>query len=136
MPRYKNTGDTIKTYNSVFWHPGEERAVPFFVPDEVGFIKVSDEPPVPPRCLASGVLRLGEGEMAGIPVPLCETFRASFVCTSGSAEIRQNYGGAEAVTVSPGVDYEIRYGRTQVERLIVTGASDSTAVVYDIEREA
>jgi hypothetical protein len=136
MPRYKNTGDAIKTYNSVLWRPGEERAVPFFVPDETGLEKRSDDPPVPPGCLASGVLSLDTGERAEIPVPLCGAFMASFVCTSGSAEIRQNYDGAEAVTVSPGVDYEIRYWRTQVERLIVTGASDSTSVVYDIEREA
>jgi hypothetical protein len=134
MPRYKNAGDTIKTYNNVFWKPGEERAVPFFVPDEMGFTKTSDDPPVPPGCLASGILSLEAGEDAEVYIPPCGAFSASFVCTSGSAEIRQNYDSAEAVTISPGVNYEIRYGRPYVERLIVTGVSGASSVVYDIER--
>jgi hypothetical protein len=133
MPRYKNNSGTTKVYNSVIWETGQERDVMFFVPAEIGLNKISDAPRVPPMCLDSGVVSIGTGASVSIDIPFCDTFKGSFVCMTGQAEIRQNYADAEAVTVAPGVSYEIMYKRALVEKLILSGVS-GCSVAYDIER--
>jgi hypothetical protein len=114
--------------------PGKEMTILFFPPrDEPWVLVISEEPRVPPVCLDADVISLAENDEVEIAIPMCHAFWASFVCVSGEVEARQNYLDAKAVSVTPDIEYEITYRRTDVEKIILIGVSDAV-VQYDIER--
>jgi hypothetical protein len=133
MPTLINNGTSAKIFNREIFRPGEEKRINFFVPPELGLTVLSEEPRVSPRCLTSGEIEVQENASAEIAVPFCTSFRASFVCLSGAVYIRQNYADAEAVYVTPELEYEIHYRRADEEKIIIAGVADAR-VVYDIER--
>jgi hypothetical protein len=133
MPTVVNNGTGVKFWNERAFRLGQIMRVNFFIPPDLGLTVISEEPRVPPRCLASGEIEVQGGASAEIAVPFCTSFRASFVCLSGAVYIRQNYADAEAVYVTPELEYEIHYRRADVEKIIIAGVADAR-VVYDIER--
>jgi hypothetical protein len=56
MPTYRNTQSNSVTYNEQRFIPGKDIPVGFFVPPELGFVKVSDEPVIRSPLLWSGTL--------------------------------------------------------------------------------
>ena len=133
MPIVKNETEYTKFWNEFVFKPGEEKKINFLVPPELGLTLISEEPRVLPRCLAADSVPVTSGESVEIPIPMCEVFRASFICLPGKAEVRQNYEDAQAVPITPDVEYEIQYRRADVEKVILTGVEDAY-VVYDIEK--
>jgi hypothetical protein len=133
VPTVVNETEVVKFWNNDIFKPGQEKEVEFFVPAETGLTVISEEPRVEPRCLASGEISVSQGASTEITIPSCDAFRASFVCLSGAAAIRQNYEDAQAVSIKPEYDYEIQYRRADVEKIIITGIVDAV-IVYDIEK--
>jgi hypothetical protein len=117
MPTYQNgTGETI-SWNGETWAPGETKAANFFVPDEIGLALADASPKAYGPTLAGGALGLS-GELPGyrLYVPDCNAFVATFVCTEGAADIRENYADAPvAIEVSQAAGFEGAYSRAAVE---------------------
>jgi hypothetical protein len=132
MPTVRNDGTTVKSWNNMLFKPGEIKKIDFFVPPEEWLAVLSEEPRVPPKCLAADRISVRGNESVEIPIPICEVFRASFICLSGVVDIRQNYADAQPVSITPEITYEIKYRRADVEKIILTGIDDAY-VVYDIE---
>jgi hypothetical protein len=134
MPVIKNIDSVSHHYNGEVFPPGEERIIQYFPPrDEPWVSVISEEPRVPPVCLDAGVISISENCEEEIDIPMCHSFRASFICVAGGAEARQNYPEVNAVSLTPDIEYEITCRRADVEKIILTGLSDAV-VQYDIER--
>jgi hypothetical protein len=133
VPTVINNGTFVKLWGGGVFKPGEEQKIKFFIPPEVGLTLISEEPRVSPGCMASGRISLAAGGSEEIMIPICDEFCASFVCLSGSIEVRQNYADATAVSVTLDIDYEIQYKRADVEKIIVTAVAGAE-FAYDIER--
>lgn len=136
MPTYinrdiaKNPGKQSITYNGESFKWNEQKAVPFFVPEEKGLELLSTDPKVEPVCLKAGEISLS-GSEERIYIPDCQYFVASFKVMSGDAQLRHNYADAPEIPIGPNNGYTLAAPRADVERFILTG----TAVVrYLIER--
>lgn len=135
MPTYRNTTNATIAYNGAMWTPEETKPVSFFVPDEKGLAKISDEPIVPGEVLASGTLTLADGEAARVYIPDCNAFVVTITASAGAAQVRQNGLGAVAVPIDTVDGYKATLHRSKVEALYVTGDSgDESTIKYVISR--
>lgn len=103
MPTYKNETNGRITWsqkNYIYWMPGEERALPYWVPHEMlGLTLISDLPKATPEISALGYweVSLTSGEEFKLDLPYYEEFELSISMRKGSCEF--TIGDGEAIVV-------------------------------------
>ena len=143
MPTYRNDDWTKNprheaiSYNGTAWGEGEQKDVNFFVPDEKGLRKVSDDPRVSDICLypSDAPITL-DATATRIYIPDCNGFLLSVVCKSGGIELRRNYSDANPTTIDAGASFLGEYKRSLVEAIYLSAPSGSGIATINIERIA
>lgn len=141
MPTYSNDDWSRNpkreaiTYNGMTWGAGEQKPVSFFVPEEKGLRKVSDEPKVAEICLYPDVLSV-TAAATRVYVPDCAEYCVSMICKSGNVQIRRNYADANATTLDEGDMFKASYRRSLVEAFYLSALGGGASVSINIERLA
>jgi len=134
MPTYKNNTDKRITFSdkaNLEWFPGQERALPYFVPyDVLGLTRTSEEPYVlkgkPWR--GFGYTELAISERTVYEIPYNESYELSIYCDSGYCKMYMA-DCDEPIMIDEKNNHFGRYAWDMASYLVFEPI-DVTAVVY------
>jgi hypothetical protein len=91
MPTYRNDTDKRITHadmNYMYWSPGEEKSLPFFVPHGKLGLTLTSDYPAADNLVFDWTVTLAPFEPETLELPYFEAFELSIRTVAGSAEVR------------------------------------------------